>query len=81
MKIENRKELDLLLGLLKSAGVRVYEGDGTRIEFGADMTEPKSKPAPSDEKCLCGCFIYDHVNGACISGCTLEKCAGPEGKS
>jgi hypothetical protein len=78
------------LDMLRSKGVKSYSGphptadnhlavaNQMSVEFGP-VVEPISKQkTPDEEKCLCGCPVYDHVNGACIRGCALEKCAGPE---
>ena len=77
-------ELDALLSLvdsLRARGVRRYKAGDIELELG-----PLEAPPPPDAKpgetppdaCKCGHAEYAHVNGLCVHGCDVEKCAPEE---
>lgn len=72
-----------LIDLCRSKRVRVLANDGFRIELELEpVTEPEpkgsTKPAVDPSLCRCGHPEHMHTNGACLSGCTEDKCLAPE---
>lgn len=75
------REVSDLADMLRAKGVTNFEGGGIKLEFGAPVdTTPHKEAAPAVDLdlCKCGHASYQHVNGLCIVGCTVETCAGPE---
>lgn len=76
------RDLGALLDLLKAKGVASFTGplgaERVCVTFGslepsapADDVKP---PLIEEERCKCGCPLYQHTNDGCGNGCDAEKC-------
>lgn len=77
-------ELSALLDLLKAKGVTHYKGLASAkhgevcVTFGSHEpsapTDDAKPPVIEEERCKCGCPLYQHTNDGCGNGCDAEKC-------
>lgn len=71
----------MLVDQLRARGVRRYRTSELELELGAteSPSPPEMKPnAVPPDACKCGHPEYAHVNGLCVHGCDVEKCAPEE---
>lgn len=80
-------ELEKLIPFLRRHGVAHFESGDVTLKFEAmpakgagPMTtkELEALGAAEDDRCKCGHATFQHTNGLCVVGCSLDVCVGDE---
>lgn len=80
MTLHELAEAGNLIDLLRSKGVKRFEGGGFIIELGdapnggAAETTPRKPPPSPFPLCTCGHALHAHVDGLCTEACEPERC-------
>ena len=80
--------IEKLLPELQKYGVTLFEIQGLKLTLGPAPVQPAAPMSPSEvlrlraelekdaaaDRCACGHAVFQHTNGLCVVGCSVDKC-------